>query len=227
MARKTRPFRMALAIWVSPDYSDVMAGRAEPPRVNHSTIDFKALRELIASTFTYGPPVEIMVPNDTIDQVTVQSRAGTVRLPGIAPATSEETIRCEDFGKAMLRCADASQDGIVNVRAAWKSLHAKPIQNRDFAPPPMIIPFVVVADDFEDAQIWQASCRPIFGLPVFDPLAAALGRSQGHDMESKLPESLRKGLKGIFGTPFESTGLLDRLTMDKPPKEYGLGHLAS
>lgn len=225
MARNSKPFRMALAVWVSPDYSAVMAGRAAPPRVNHSKIDFKTLRGLIASTLTYGPPVEILVPNDTIDQVTVQSRAGTVRLPGIAPATSDETIRCADFGKAMLNCSDAAQDGVINVRAAWKALHALPIQDRDFAPPPMIIPFVVVADDFEDAQIWQASCRPIFGLPVFDPLAAALGKSQGDDLESKLPESLRIGLKEIFGTPFESAGMLDRLWMDKPPKGYGLDHL--
>jgi hypothetical protein len=221
MTKKSKPFRMALAVWVAPDYSAVMAGRGEPPRINHSSVDFKALRGVLVEAFPSGPRVEIIVPNDTIDQVTVQTRAGTVKLTGIAPARSEDELRCADFGKALLACVDTSVDGVANVRAAWKPFHARPVQDRDFAPPPTIVPFVVIAEDFEDAQIWQANCRPVFGLPVFDVLAAALGQSQGDDKESKLPESIRQGLGKIFGTPFQSAGLLDRLAMDQLPSWVG------
>jgi hypothetical protein len=219
------PFKLACALWVNPDFSQVMAGRAEPPRVDHSKINFAALRDLLNVTFTYGPPVEILVPNDTIDQVTVHIRSGEMQAYGMPGPKKGESLRCNDFGKAMLKCATNAKNGIVNVRAAWEPLHAAPVKDREFAPPPTVIPFVAVATDFEDAQIWLSSCRPIFGLPVFDMMAAARGEAQGHE-GSELPDSLRKGLKEIFGSPFEKMGLLDRMAMDKPPKEYGLDHLA-
>lgn len=220
MTRTPKPFKLALGLWVSPDFSQVLAGRAKPPRVNHLKLDFLALRDALISAFQYGPHVEILVPNDSIDQVTLHTRAGMLGTQ----APDVESTRCSDFGAAMLRCVQNSKDGVIDVRAAWQPLHATPVKDRAFAPPPVILPFVVLASDFEDAQIFAASCRPVLGLPVFDPIKAVLGQDHG-DPEGTLPESLRLKLKEIFDTPFERSGLLDRMAMDRPPKEYGLDNL--
>lgn len=217
MTRTPKPFKLALGLWISPDFSQVLAGREKPPRVNHLNLDFLALRGALKSTFHYGPRVEILVPNDSIDQVTLHTRAGMLGTQ----APDVESARCIDFGAAMLRCVANSKDGVIDVRAAWQPLHATPVKDRAFAPPPVILPFVVLAEDFEDAMIWQASCRPVLGLPIFDPLKTILGHDQG-DPEGELPEGLRLRLKDIFGTPFEMSGLLDRMAMDRPPKEYAL-----
>jgi hypothetical protein len=111
--------------------------------------------------FTYGPPVRIQVPNDTIDQFAVHVRQ--TGKPGVS-------IRCEDFGSALLRCAKESSSDVIDVRNAWAPLHALP--DRDFAPPPVILPFVVTAADFQDAIIWHSSTRPSLGLPVFNIMEA-------------------------------------------------------
>lgn len=214
MARTLKPFRLALGLWVSPDFSLVMSGRAKPPRVDHLHLDYLALRDALKKAFRYGPAVDISVPNDTIDQVTLHTRAGMLGTQ----APDSASVRCSDFGEAMLRCE--SKEHLIDVRYAWQSLHALPVRDRAFAPPPVIIPFVVEASDFEDAMIWQASCRPVLGLPAFDPIKAALGEDQG-EPEGTLPSDLQKSLKDIFGTPFEKSALLDRMAMSKAPKEYG------
>lgn len=217
----TKSFRLALGLWVTPDFSEVMAGRADPPRVNHDRVDFGKLRALLRKTFHYGPPVDILVPNDTVDQVTAHGRMGMI--PGVRAAASEELKACRDFGQTMLELAGAAVDGVIDVRAAWKPRHGEPVRDRRYAPPPSLVPFVVVADDFEDAQIWHASARTLFGLKPFDPMAAALGASQSFE-GGRLPVALADGLKAVFGCPFEDAhSLLDRLSMDMPPAEYGMG----
>lgn len=220
--QKTRPFKMVLGLWVTPDFSGVMAGRTKPPRINHSILDFASLRAALKEAFKYGPKVDIAVPNDTIDQVTLHGRAGMLGAIGMTGARDPQAIRCADFGQALLNCAADVKDGVVNVRSSWQALHARPVLDRDFAPPPSILPFLVLAEDFEDAQIWHASCRPVMGLPVFDPMKAVLGQDQGDNRESTLPRSLQQQLGEIFQSPFESPALLDRMAMDKPPPEFGL-----
>lgn len=207
--RKSKAYRMVCGLWINPDFSKVLSGRAQPPRVNHAAVDFSALHRALSDLFPHGPPVRIQVPNDTIDQVAVH-----VRQTGQAGAS----IRCEDFGKALLRASSTDQD-VIDIRRDWTQLHALP--DRDFAPPPVILPFVVTATDFEDAMIWHASTRPTLGLPLFDPMAA-MGTAKQQEAESgNLPKAFRERLKSIFNTPYEAMGLLDRMAADSPPAEYG------
>lgn len=38
-------YRAAYCLWITPDFSEVLTGRAVPPRVNHDEIDFNALAD--------------------------------------------------------------------------------------------------------------------------------------------------------------------------------------
>ena len=205
-------FRLALGLWVTPDFSAVMAGRSKPPRVNHDGISFAQLRALLQSTFVYGPPVDILVPNDTVDQVTAHMRMGMV--PGVKAAASEDLCACRDFGVTMLELAGNASDGVIDVRKAWYAQHADPVRDRSYAPPPLLLPFVVVANDFEDAMIWHASTRPLFGLEPFDPMLALAGERTSF-RGGRLPKALQAGLRDVFGCPFdEFPSMLDLLSMD-------------
>lgn len=216
----SKGFGLALGLWITPDFSGVMAHRAAPPRVDHDRVAFAELRSLLRSTFHYGPAVEILVPNDTVDQVTAHGRMGMI--PGVPAAPTEELKACRDFGRSMLELAGSAVDGIIDVRTSWRPKHGEPVRDRRHAPPPSLVPFVVVADDFEDAQIWHASTRPMFGLKPFNVLEAALGEAQSFEGR-RLPPGLSEGLGKIFGCQFDdSPALLDRLSMDEPPQEYGM-----
>jgi len=216
-----KKFCMALGLWVNPDFSEVKAGRSRPPRVDHDKINFAQLRALLQAAFVYGPPVEILVPNDTVDQVTAHSRMGM--LPGVQAAPTEDLCACRDFGVAMLELAGKASDGVIDVRKAWSAKHAGPVRDRRYAPPPSLLPFVVMATDFEDAMIWQASTLPVLGLKPFDPIEALAGARFSFE-GGRLPLALKMGLREVFGCPFEEfPSMLDRLSMDKPPASYELG----
>lgn len=202
-----KSFQLALALWITPDFSEVLAGRAEPPRVAHSKIDFKELAEALAELFPYGPSVRIRVPNDTIDQVTIHFRS----MDG-----NGQRMKCEDFGQAMLACAKKQSADIIDVRDAWSTLHQLP--DREFSPPPVLLPFVVEALDFEDAMIWQSSARASIGLTPFDFLNASLHKPKEIDTQGSLPAAFQAQLLQIFGSPFERPTVLDRMAMDQPPK---------
>lgn len=207
------PFKLAVGLWVTPDFKTATAGGKPPPRVNHSQVDFAALRDALIQAFPYGPPVEIMVPNDTVDQVTVHLRAGMVG--GGTPDL--EAAECRDFGRALLACVKHEKKSVIDVREAWRGMHAAPVLDRDFAPPPILLPFVVLANDFEDAMIWHANTRPTLGLPPFDVLAAAMG-NEAPDGPGKMPSKLQANLRDVFGCPFESApALLSRLASDRIP----------
>lgn len=207
----SKQFQMVCGLWITPDFTNVLAGRTSPPRVNHSAIDFAALHDALSELFPYGPPVQIQVPNDTIDQVAVH-----VRVSG----EWGRSIRCEDFGSALLLCAKGTTQKVIDVRTAWASLHALP--DRAFAPPPVILPFVVTAADFEDAMIWHTSTRPSLGLKVFDPIEAMSAGDRNKPDNGWLPAWFLERLHQIFNAPFEPMSVLDRMSMDKPPPEYGL-----
>ena len=216
----TKKFRIALGLWVTPDFADAEARRSKPPRVDHDVVNFSQLRALLQSTFTYGPPVEFLVPNDTVDQVTAHIRMGM--FPGIKAAATPDLCACRDFGVAMLQLADKEANGVIDVRAAWERKHAQPVKDRRYAPPPSMLPFVVVADEFEDAMIWQASTRPVLGLEMFDPMKALAGERLNQE-GGRLPATFRKGLKDIFGCSFvEFPSMMDRLAMDEPPPGLNL-----
>ena len=204
-----RQFQMACGLWVTPDFSDAIAGRVAPPRVNHSQVDFLALADAVAGLFHFGPPVTIQVANDTIDQVSVH-----LRSTGAVSAS----MRCEDFGAALLKQAKTCKGQVINIRSGWQILHA--LRDRNFAPPPVIIPFVVTATDFEDAMIWHASTRPSIGLPVFNPLDEVGKQAKELPQNGMLPDSFRQKLEDIFCVKYEAMCVLDRMVMNKVPAEY-------
>jgi hypothetical protein len=196
------PYSIVCSLWISPDFSDVLAGRKAPPRLNHDQVNFSELNAFIKELFPYGPPVTIQVPNDTIDQVTMHLRQGQ---------STEQAIRCVDFGQLLLAAAKKQKSPVVSIRAAWKPLHALP--ERTFAPPPVLLPFVVTAADFEDAMLWWGSTRPSIGLQmvdIFEPQAPV--EHQGH-----LPKFALQRLDAIFGSPFETHAVLDRMCADPAP----------
>jgi hypothetical protein len=205
-------YRAVYCLWITPDFSEVMAGRAEPPRINHDRIDFTALAALLDGVFHYGPPKTIHVPNDTIDQTTVHTRLGLVHLPQKRGVGS---YRCEDFGKAALVALRSSAETVFDVRAAWKPLHYLP--DRSFAPPPCGVVFVMETDDFEDNMIGGASLRPVIGLQM-------IGQGFGPPPENEagqLPDDLKSGLERIFSCQFERECVVDRIAQDAAPSAYG------
>jgi hypothetical protein len=210
---KTKPFKQVMALNVFADFSQVEAGITPPPRVNHDKVDFVALREVLKNEFKYGPPVKLFVANDTIDQVTIHTRAGTVGngVPDL------ESAMCRDFARVVLSQFVSAQNGVIDVRAAWQPLHSVHVRNRTFAPPPLILLFLVVAEDFEDAQFWAMNCRPSIGLKPFDMVEAVEKGPQLKAEEGKLSASVRASLLRIFGCPFEPVCQLYRLASDPAP----------
>lgn len=205
-------YRAAYCLWITPDFSEVMSGRAKPPRVNHDHVDFAALAALLQAAFHFGPPKTIRVPNDTIDQTTVHTRLGLVPLPQKRGVGS---YRCEDFGQAALVASRSGVEVVFDVRAAWKPLHYLP--DRNFAPPPCGVVFVMESDDFEDNMIAGASLRPVIGMQMIGP-----GFSPPPENESgRLPDALKSRLEHVFGCQFERECVVDRIAQDPTPGEYG------
>lgn len=96
-----KPFVLVTSLWVAVDFEDVLAGKAEPPWVDHDEVDFEALGGLLREAFVYGPPVRIRVSNDTIDQTTIFSRMGEIP---IAPDQKRGSATCDDFWPSPAPC---------------------------------------------------------------------------------------------------------------------------
>lgn len=208
MTKNDKPFKLALGLWLSPDFSEINYGSKKLPRINHTNVNFSSLKNSLESMFRFGPPVQILVPNDTIDQVTIQSRM----------EEGGSAVQCLDFGQSMLDAVDTQQDGVLDVLEQWEPLHV--LKDRSYAPPPLILPFVVLCDSFEDSQIWIANCRPALGLPTFDVIKAMNDEPQGDEKDGKLTEQFRLELNDIFGTPFKAPAVVGRICMDEPPARY-------
>lgn len=212
---------MAYGLMVSPDFSDVEAGLAHPPRVNHSEVNFLELARTLEELFPFGPQLAIRVANDTIDQVTIHQRLGVVSLPKTSGGckSNDGSVRCEDFGQALVKCAAKQKNGVViDVRAAWFDLHY--LQNRDEAPPPAMIPFIVEAADFEDAVIWGQSARSSLGMAFLPPLLQKLTGDHQEEKEGSLSVEFRERLGRLFRCKFEEFALIGQIASDKPPAAY-------
>lgn len=210
-----RKFRAVFGLLVDPDFSDVLAGRAAPPRVDHSKVNFLRLQATLKALFPYGPPNTLRVPNDTIDQVTLHSRAGLV--PGLRDTAKESgSVECEDFGKALIAEAKKQEGVIIDVQKAWSRSHSLP--DRNFAPPPNLIPFLLEMSDFEDAMLWFVSARTSLGLPMPNILSEkSLAQAQAQ-LLGRLPGAFRKELGLIFGCQFEKSATLTRLATSSVPR---------
>lgn len=211
------PFRVVLGLYVTPDFSAVMAGTEDPPWVDHSNVDFVALASTLGELFHYGPPVRIRVPNDTIDQVTQQGRMGLI--PGQRKHPGDP--RCGDFGTVLLECSKRQPNGsVIDVWDSWLPLHS--LKDRTQSPPPSMLPMLIEAEDFEDAIIWHSSAKAALGLPFLSPeMARMVGEPERGEAEGKLPKAYCKRLGDLFGCKFEQFSIIDRLAMDRPP--VGLG----
>lgn len=163
-------------------------------------MDFSALLGALSELFPAGPRVEIQVPNDTIDQVAVHVRQDGPR---------GRSIRCEDFGTALLQAAKQEHESIIDVSESWAPLHA--LKTHSKAPPPAILPFIVTAPHFDNAMIWLASARPSLGLP------AVPYPGQENKYNGTLPTTFIERLGKIFGVPYEPMCVLDCMCMDDPP----------
>jgi hypothetical protein len=208
-----RGFRVVCGLWVYPDFSEVETGRRAAPWINHDRIDFDALAKLLTATFCYGPPTILSVTNDTIDQVTILARAGAVP----APIRGSGDPACADFGQAALAAAPKRlvPNEIIDVRSAFHPLHS--IQNRSYAPPPMLIPFIGQSSDFEDAMIWFSQCAMAIGVDMVAQEFADSAAAED-DQVGVLPAELKTGLEKIFGCPFESQSVINHLAMDPLPR---------
>lgn len=210
----TKKFHLVLGLHISPDFSEAEAGRAPPPRVDHDKVDFQKLRAALKATFQYGPGVEILVPNDTIDQLTVHMRFGTI--PGVPAAPTEHLMSFRDFGEALLELVGTQSDGIIDVREAWKPKHWVYVRDRSYAPPPVVLPFVVVAEDFADAIIWQANTRPALELELYEPFEDLTPGQAKQD--GRISQEFQESLLDIFGCRYEAyPSLVYRMAMDKAP----------
>lgn len=198
-------FRMVMALWISPDFSEVEAGRKPAPYVNHDVVDFEALRKLLAEAFRYGPDVEIRIANDTIDQVTIHMRG---------PSKME----CKDFGEDLLTKASQTTGEVVEIRREWSKMHV--MRDRAKSPPPIAVPFVVEAHDFEDAMLWQDQTSPVIGMPLMMERMEQewRGEATGKPEGGKLPQDMKKALEAIFGCAFQRFAILSRLASDPIPK---------
>ncbi|BBN90594.1 hypothetical protein [Azospira sp. I09] len=205
-------YRMVCGLWVFPDFSEVEAGRREPPRVNHDKVDFKALALRLSEVFGYGPPTVLSVTNDTIDQVTIHSRLAIIRMP--QHRNGDPT--CRDFGQAALQVSPSQLEanGVINVRQVWRPLHC--LQDRSFSPPPTVIAFLAQSSDFEDAMAWFGQCQMVLGLDLIERMLSDAPDSED-DQVGVLPSALQSALSDIFGCPFEDRAILSRLAEDTPP----------
>lgn len=210
-----KPFIAVFGLLLFPDFSEVAAGRADPPWVNHDKVDFDQLLTLLRDLFPYGPALRLRVPNDTIDQVTLHVRSG-MQIPGISNRPQKGSLECEDFGEALIKEARKQDGDIIQARAAWASHHALP--NRAASPPPSLLPFVVETADFEDAILWMSGARVPLGLkPLQHYLTTADSEAP---MEGRLPPSAQAQLGTLFGCTFEPLTVLTRLAVSSTPPIY-------
>lgn len=143
---------------IMPDFSRVESGKDTPPWINHNKIDFEKLRSAIAQEFVYGSPVNIRIGNDTIDQTVVHFRQmGILNGP----------IDCSDFCEVLLKKSKEQSGGVIDVRGSWENLQY--MKDRAMAPPPVMLPIVVEAEDAEDAILWGQQVQMLMGVKNADP----------------------------------------------------------
>lgn len=201
----SKVFRIVYSLWLNADFSEVAAGRQDPPYVDYTKADYAALQKLLSDTFHYGPPVTLRVADDAIDIATMSERE----------SASSDKMHCNDFGLILLNEASKSTSPVIPVRKIWQNMHA--FQDRRKAPPPVILPIVIEAADFEDAVLWSQAARPILGLKPFEALESMGKSGQLSEVihEGTMPLKLQQGLKQIFGCDFTNFGMLDRMAADK------------
>jgi hypothetical protein len=196
-------FHHVLGLWLAPDFSAVERGETSPPHVDYDAIDPCDIADRLAEFNDCGGDVTIRVPNDAIDQVTVQFRL-MGRLTG--------SPQCEDFSAELLNLAETSVD--LDIRAPWAELHA--LRNRRQAPPPVLLMFVV-SGDFDAVMVWSQQFRMRLGIRAADILKQIAGDVEDADHEGKLPSGLAKYLGRTFAIPYKRECVVTGLASSPVP----------
>lgn len=212
------PFREVWHLMIAPDFSRVMTGEVPPPWVDQHTLDFPRLRELLDEHLVFGS-ASLRIPNDTIDQVTIHTRIEQSAL-------GMEAMRCTDLAD-ILRAEGRQQSAeIIDVRRAWKD--KQPLNDRNVVPPPVVLPMLLEADDFEDMMLSRSSATMVLGMYKEHPIERMARRateSQGvpkdsdreEPQEGRLPPGLLAGFQELFGIPYKVESVIDVVSHDTMP----------
>ena len=196
-------FHHVVGLWLAPDFSAVERGETSPPHIDYDAIDTSDIADTLAAFNDCGEEVTIRVPNDAVDQVTVQFRL-MGRLTG--------SPLCEDFAAELLSLAETSAD--LNIRAPWARLHALP--NRRHAPPPVLLMFVV-SGDFDAVMVWSQKLRMRLGIRAADMMKQIAGDVQDADHQGNLPSALAKYLGRTFAIPYKRECVVTGLASSPVP----------
>jgi hypothetical protein len=196
-------FRHVLGLWLVPDFSAVERGEIPPPHVNYDALDTRDVAETLSKFNDCGEDVAISVPNDAVDQVTVQFRL-TGRVAG--------SPQCEDFALELLNMAERT--AYLDTRGCWAELHALP--NRRHAPPPVLLLFVV-SGDFDGVMVWSQQLRMRLGIRAADMLKQIAGDVADADYQGHLPSELAMYFGRIFGIPYRRECLVTGLASSPVP----------
>lgn len=182
-------FHHFVGLWLEPDLSAVERGETSPPYIDYDAIDTRDIADTLGKFNDCGEDVTIRVPNDDVDQVTVQFRLKG-RLTG--------NPLCEDLAAGLLSLAETSPDS--NIRAPCARLYALP--NRRHAPPPAL-PMFVVSGDFDAVMVWSQQLRMWLGIRAADIMKQIAGDVQDADHQGSLPSALAKYLGRTFAIPYK------------------------
>lgn len=213
------PFRAVWHLMLAIDFRRVESGEIEAPWVDQTTLDFQHLRSVLHDMIGY-PGLNVRVPNDTIDQVTIHTRRETY------DGEDASGIRCVDFAKRLRLEARKQAGPVIDVSRIWAGRHT--LANRERVPPPVILPMVVEADDYEEMVQARLSAMVRLGMLKEHPMAwiarAFSGEEPGERGEAEeagegvLPEALRHELERLFGIEYEPGALLDDPSLDPLPR---------
>jgi hypothetical protein len=198
-------FHQVIGLWLAPDFSPVERGEMAPPHVNHDNMDSAAIASVLENFNRCGEKVRVRVPDDTIDQVTVH-----FRMMGRHPGDT----RCRDFAEQLLKAATTSRGPTLKIRQRWAGLHA--LEERDNAPPPVILMFVVEGG-FEEVMLWTQQLMMRLRVKAADPMKLMQGNIVDSDYEGHLPKELAQFLETTFGIPYESSCLVDKMASSPLP----------
>lgn len=205
---------------ISPDFSRVERGEMLPPWVDQRQLDFERLRKLLVDGLVFGN-VNVRVPNDTIDQVTVHKRLAATEM-------GSDSMRCKDLADR-LRKEGAKQKGkVIDVSKAWKN--RQHLTNRYEVPPPIILPMLMESEDFEDMMMARTNTKLFLGMLKEHPIermqrafaSGASGDPQEIEddeeiQEGRLSPQLQEGFEALFGIAYLPYAIIDVVSHDRFP----------
>lgn len=192
----------AYNLWVRPNTDNFDMGLSDPPFLDYENFDYEKLHRFLKILFPFGPPVKIKVPNEVVDVLTTH----------IIKSHEPELLRCEIFCLDLVDRYKNTPGNVIDVRDKWQQYF--PAEDRTKAPPPMLISFLVDAFDFEDLIQWEINARTILGSNTFNPkITTQMTMEENMGLFS---ERDRDALGELFGIPFHSEAILDRVVCKYP-----------